>query len=419
MNGVFAIEKPSGITSARLLDTLQNIFTKSDVFQRDLTMAKSKMAEDLSSDKKWSKERIQKRVQKLKVKIGHGGTLDPLATGVLVVGVGAGTKKLQYYLAQCKKTYAAKALLGLCTTTGDSEGEIVSQNEIDHITKEDVKNAAARFVGDVKQTPSIYSALKVDGMPLYDYARKGLPIPKDIKVRDVTIHSLEVFDKDLLSTDHEYKKLESQFDENGEPKEHALMNNPTLNDSPVYFSSQYLERAEREGLPKEVGKPRMLKEDSELPEKLPMFSFEADVSSGTYIRSLISDIGRTLESSAYMVALARTKQSEWELGKNVFKMEDFSKDQRIWGPVLKKVLESNGADIELEKLFEDVETKLAPLFEKEKQLLSDAELRNQEELQNEADSTKDEALQAEQKDKQGQTESNHNTKKRSIDEVEN
>ena len=74
-------------------------------------------------------------------------------------------------------------------------------------------------------------------------------------------------------------------------------------------------KAEKEGLPKETGKPKLLADDESLPEKLPMIHFISDVSSGTYIRSLISDIGRAMESSAYMVELIRTKQSEWELGK--------------------------------------------------------------------------------------------------------
>lgn len=354
-----------------MVSDLQDIFTKSDVFLRDLNAAREKTLRDLLADKKYSKSRAHNRAKNLKVKIGHGGTLDPLASGVLVIGVGSGTKKLQYYLGQCRKTYKAKALLGLSTTTGDSEGEIITQNEISHITKDMIKDAAQMFSGDIKQTPSIYSALKVNGKPLYEYAREGIPLPKAIKVRDVKIHSIEVFDDDLLSTDHEFTKLQSQLDENGVPKEHALMNNPTLNDSPLYFSTQYLERAEQEGLPKEVGKPRQLKDGESLPEKLPIFSFEADVSSGTYIRSLISDIGRAVESSAYMVELIRTEQSEWKLGKNVFSMEDFQKDERIWGPVLKKVLDSKGEDVELDKLFKETETKLAPLFEKEKELVGD------------------------------------------------
>ena len=127
-----------------------------------------------------------------------------------------------------------------------------------------------------------------------------------------------------------------------------------------------MEKAEKEGLPKETGKPKLLADDESLPEKLPMIHFISDVSSGTYIRSLISDIGRAIESSAYMVELIRTKQSEWELGKNVFKFEDFEKDERIWGPVLKKVFEKGGAEIQdLDKEFEEMAKTVESLFTKE------------------------------------------------------
>ncbi|EMG46389.1 tRNA pseudouridine synthase, putative, partial [Candida maltosa Xu316] len=356
MNGVFAVHKPSGITSAKCIDALQKKFTESNVFAKDLQEMKDKIRADLSTDKKWTEKKINNRIAKTRVKIGHGGTLDPLASGVLVVGVGAGTKKLQYYLAECQKSYETKALLGISTTTGDSEGEIITQNKVDHITPELVNSTVEKFIGDIKQTPPIFSALKVNGKPLYEYARKGLPLPTNIKVREVKVNDIKVIEEDSLKTDHEFDKLKSELDENGVPKEHGLMNNPTLNDSPLYFSQQYLEKAEKEGLPKEVGKPKVLDDDEELPEKLPMIHFVSDVSSGTYIRSLISDIGRAMESSAYMVELIRTKQSEWELNKNVFKLEDFDKDEKIWGKVLKKVFDKGGANIDnLEKEFEEVE----------------------------------------------------------------
>ncbi|KAG8202634.1 ERF4 [Candida africana] len=327
---------------------------------------KDKIRSDLSRDRKWKPQKIEKKIASTKVKIGHGGTLDPLASGILVVGVGLGTKKLQYYLAECQKTYETKALLGISTTTGDSEGEIVSKNKIDHITLELIDSTVEKFIGDIKQTPPIFSALKVNGKPLYEYARKGLPLPTNIKVRDVTVNNITVIKEDSLKTDHEFTKLESELDENGVPKEHGLKDNPTLNDSPLFFSKQYLEKAEKEGLPKETGKPKLLADDESLPEKLPMIHFISDVSSGTYIRSLISDIGRAMESSAYMVELIRTKQSEWELGKNVFKFEDFEKDERIWGPVLKKVFEKGGAEIQdLDKEFEEMAKTVESLVTKE------------------------------------------------------
>lgn len=111
------------------------------------------------------------------------------------------------------------------------------------------------------------------------------------------------------------------------------MNNPTLNDSPLYYSKEYLESSEGD-----LGdvRPKLLGDDQHQPEKLPLIHFVSDVSSGTYIRSLISDIGRAMESAAYMVELIRVKQSEWQLEKNVFRMEDFDKSEDIWGPILKK-----------------------------------------------------------------------------------
>ena len=120
MNGVFAINKPSGVSSAQFLDRLQKVLTDSDVFAKDLEDAREAMRKNLSSDKKWSQTRIASKMRNLKIKMGHGGTLDPLASGVLVIGVGLGTKKLQFFLTQCRKTYETKALFGIPPTTGDS-----------------------------------------------------------------------------------------------------------------------------------------------------------------------------------------------------------------------------------------------------------------------------------------------------------
>lgn len=354
MNGVFAVYKPSGISSAKYIGELQELFTKSKTFAPDLKAMKEKVLYDLSRDKKW-KNRAQKKADNTKIKIGHGGTLDPMASGVLVVGVGLGTKKLQYYLSECQKTYETKALLGISTTTGDAEGEIITKTKVDYITPELVKLTVKKFVGDIKQTPPIFSALKVNGKPLYEYAREGLPLPTQIKVRDVRVNDIKVIDDDLLSTDHEFKKLESELDENGVPKEHGLMNNPTLNDSPLYYSKEHLETSENDLA--DV-KPKLLADDEHHPEKLPLIHFISDVSSGTYIRSLISDIGRALESSAYMVELIRVKQSEWQLDKNVFKMEDFEKSEDVWGPILKKVLDQGGENIDLAAEFSAMDRQL-------------------------------------------------------------
>lgn len=340
MTGVFAVEKPAGVTSTKLVSDLQYIFTHSQEFAEDVKQAKALARKQLGTDKNWSEERINRRVDKIKVKVGHGGTLDPLASGVMIIGLGSGTKQLLYYLTECRKTYTATALLGHSTTTGDSEGEIVTSNPVSHITKDLITKTATKFVGDIKQTPPIFSALKMNGKPLYDYAREGLPLPKPIKSRQVKIYGIKVHEEDSLLDDHEYGKLQSKLDDNGEPLEHALANNQTLNDTPLYFSQQFLDDSSISEEEKVTNKPNPLKDGETLPENLPMFRITADVSSGTYIRSLLNDIGRAMDSSAYMVDLIRSKQSDWELGVNTFKYSDFQgRDESVWGPVLRKVLE--------------------------------------------------------------------------------
>lgn len=444
MNGVFAIDKPSGITSAKFLGKLQSIFTNSDNFSQDLNEAKSKAYHNLKSNKQWSKAKIDSKVATTKVKIGHGGTLDPLASGILIVGVGTGTKKLQDYLNNSTKTYETKALLGISTTTGDSEGEILTRNPIEHITKDMVRSIPEKFVGDLQQTPPIFSALKLNGKPLHEYAREGIPLPEPIKSRKVKVNQFDLFEEDLLTTDHEYITLTSELDENGKPLETLLANNPTLNDSPLYFSDQYLEKHPNE---KNPPKPINLDQDEKLPEKLPLIHFSASVSSGTYIRSLVSDVGRALQSSAYMVMLIRTKQGEWEIGKNVFTLQDFTdRDQRIWGPVLKKVLD-NGAKVNVNEELARLSSKIEPLIEKEKQVLAKYQgtdnQPNDETTKKEIVDTNDETPKDEHKDhetnkelelimkdeiKEGvevtekesttETESKELPKKRTIDEVE-
>lgn len=406
MNGVFAVDKPSGVSSAKCIAQLQAIFSKSDNFAADLEAARQKTAHDMSSNKHWSDSKKAAKLAAMKVKIGHGGTLDPLASGILIVGVGLGTKKLQNYLNNSTKTYETEALLGMSTTTGDCEGEILTKNPIDHITVEMVKGLPEKFTGDLEQTPPIFSALKLNGKPLYEYARRGIPLPAPIKSRKVKVHSYKLFDE-ILTTNHNYQKLESQFDEDGKPVENLLANNPTLNDSPLNFSDQYLENHPEE---KNPAKPLYFNEGEDLPEKLPLIKFSASVSSGTYIRSLISDAGRALQSSAYMVSLIRSEQGEWDLNKNVFSFSDFKRDERIWGPILKKVL-NNGPDINVNEQLEELTKQLTPILEKERESKKKEE-QKQEEEQNQ------EFKEQEESEKSEINETNDLPKKRSIDDVE-
>ncbi|MEO1591535.1 MAG: tRNA pseudouridine(55) synthase TruB [Cyanobacteria bacterium J06632_22] len=124
-------------------------------------------------------------------KVGHGGTLDPLATGVLPIAVGRATKLLQYLPEQ--KAYRATIRFGLTTTTDDLEGETVTQQSAEQLTKERVETALlANFLGTLQQKPPMYSAVQVQGKRLYDLARQGRSA--DIPARTVTIHQLRVQD---------------------------------------------------------------------------------------------------------------------------------------------------------------------------------------------------------------------------------
>ena len=124
-------------------------------------------------------------------KVGHAGTLDPMATGVLVLGVGAATRLLGHLLLS-EKAYAATVRLGATTTTDDAEGDLLLARPTGHVTDDDVRRVLAGFVGELDQVPSAVSAVKVDGRRAYDRVRAGEQV--ELASRRVTIHDLAVHD---------------------------------------------------------------------------------------------------------------------------------------------------------------------------------------------------------------------------------
>tara|TARA_B100000780_G_scaffold274576_1_gene239802 strand:+ start:413 stop:1309 length:897 start_codon:yes stop_codon:yes gene_type:complete len=124
-------------------------------------------------------------------KVGHTGTLDPLATGLLPVCLGEATK-FSSYLFDANKTYEAKIKLGFTSSTGDAEGTLTDLNIATFPNKTKVINEIKNFEGEIEQIPPMHSALKHDGKPLYQYAREGLEIPR--KKRTVTIFSIKLID---------------------------------------------------------------------------------------------------------------------------------------------------------------------------------------------------------------------------------
>ncbi|KAM3165296.1 tRNA pseudouridine synthase 4 [Lachancea thermotolerans] len=349
MNGIFAIEKPSGISSSQFLLKLQNVLMNSSVFSREIQRATAERMQQYQREtgKKPSKRKLRKVS---KVKMGHGGTLDPLASGVLVVGVGTGTKKLSQYLSGTVKVYESEALFGVSTTSGDVEGEILSMHSVSHLKMDDLKSVEKKMVGSLKQTPPIFAALKMNGKPLHEYAREGIPLPRAIEPRQVEIYDLEVF-PESLTRDHTYKLLRPATDADKEVVSELSHQGNLLTDK-LFFSKQFCESQGWESEEAKVDPPIALSEE-EMQQLLaegdnyraPLLHFKAKVSSGTYIRSLISDIGKAMRSSCYMVKLVRCQQQEWALDKrNVFRMEDFTEnDEAVWTKVLEQVLEQGSS----------------------------------------------------------------------------
>lgn len=174
-----------------------------------------------------------------KIKVGHTGTLDPIATGLLILLTGKMTKQADTFLKK-DKVYIAEATLGSSSTTYDAEGEI---NEIEpnaNLSLAEIEQAVQNFVGKIEQTPPIFSAIKVGGKRAYNLARSGQEVK--LKARQVEIYSLEILN-------YAWPKLK----------------------------------------------------------------FRVHVSSGTYIRSLINDIGQALGCGAYMSELRRISIGEYKI----------------------------------------------------------------------------------------------------------
>lgn len=186
--------------------------------------------------------RVLSKQQGKKVKVGHTGTLDPFATGLMIIVVGKECKNAGMY-SKLDKVYEATIRLGQTSTTGDPEGEITDiSDKIPNLT--DIKTALKKFTGEISQRPPIYSAIKINGQRAYKLARDGKTV--EIPERQVTIFSL-----DLLDYSYPYLKVRTH------------------------------------------------------------------VSSGTYIRTLATDIGQELGVGAYCTELRRISIADWNVSQAV------------------------------------------------------------------------------------------------------
>ena len=132
---------------------------------------------------------IKQRFAIKKIKVGHAGTLDPLATGLLIICTGKQTKEIHTYQGQPKE-YTGTITLGATTPSYDLETEVGEVFPIDHITEETLQTISKQFIGDLEQKPPIFSAIKKDGKRLYDLARRGETT--EIKSRTITISEFEI-----------------------------------------------------------------------------------------------------------------------------------------------------------------------------------------------------------------------------------
>ena len=193
-------------------------------------------------------------------KAGHTGTLDPLATGVLVICFGKATKTAQH-ITDASKTYLVVAKLGEVTDTGDQEGELVEKTKVTSQHIQQVSAVLDKFVGEIEQTPPMYSALKQNGIPLYKLAREGVQVPR--KSRKVNIYSITA------------RKFES-----------------------------------------------------------PLVEFTVHCSKGTYIRSMVEDIGSVLGCGAHVLQLRRTQVGEFGRRLPMTTLQEFEEAAQLGLPLL-------------------------------------------------------------------------------------
>lgn len=142
--------------------------------------------------------KIRNAFKPLKLKVGHAGTLDPLATGLLIICTGKLTKKIDEYQAQ-EKEYTGTMVLGATTPSYDLETEIDQTFDISDLTTEKIQDACKSFIGDISQFPPAFSALKIDGERVYEKARRGESV--ELKSRPVTITAFEITRIELPEVD--------------------------------------------------------------------------------------------------------------------------------------------------------------------------------------------------------------------------
>jgi len=360
-----------------VLRDLQPHLNRSALFAPWLKVERIRLSSDPDFQRKQKKKSRQGYDTTIGVKVGHGGTLDPLATGVLITGVGKGTKQMQGFL-ECTKSYEAIVLFGVATDSYDRLGKVVKRADYAHITREKVEEALGRFRGKTMQTPPVFSALRIDGKRLYEYAREGKELPRDIERRPVDVSELEVVEWwDSGEHDHKwpaeevqgvekevaeklFKKSEEAMQQttsilletdksNSKRKRDTLLDQADDCITPVSPSARKKTKAAPEDTDDPVMSGALPAEEDPSSASVtsvdissqgpPACKIRMTVTSGFYVRSLCHDLGLAVGSLGLMSELVRTRQGEFELGRNVLRYEDLEKGEDVWRPQVEKMLE--------------------------------------------------------------------------------
>lgn len=309
-------------------------------------------------------------------KMGHGGTLDPLATGVLIIGLGRGTKALPDFLGGTK-TYETVVLFGKATDTYDVAGRIVTEKPHGHITRGLVEDKIKAFRGHIKQVPPLYSALKINGMKAYDYARSGKPLPRELESRDMVVDECEITDwygggqhdfrwpaaaasaedqavaRQLLKIEGATAIPSASADSASDPpattsnevsRHNGVATNQHQSGTPasdITEQSNAMTAQEKAAL--HTHDVPVLSEE---PADAPAARIRLTSSSGFYVRSFAHDLGIACDSYATMAELIRVRQSGYTVkvpppDEQVpcLTYEDLENGEQVWGPKLSKVLE--------------------------------------------------------------------------------
>ena len=239
-------------------------------------------------------------------------------------------------------------LFGVDSDTYDTEGRVAERKPYEHVTRDKVEEVLGRYRGEIMQRPPLYSALRVNGKRLYDYAREGVEVPVEIQERPVEVKSLEITEW-MQGGSHGYRWPVKETGD--EVEEEAPRKKQKRGQKEKGVTEKVLKFGERSDADAAVLEPpKPVEEDANTstlsdpattlpPCPAPAVRLKMTVTSGFYVRSLCHDLGLAVNSAGLMASLVRTRQGDFELGTNVLGYDELKEGEDVWGPKVKTMLE--------------------------------------------------------------------------------